>query len=192
MRRKLHFHNRKAELILITGGARSGKSAYAESLARSKTPARVLYLVTAEPLDDEMRARIEKHRAEHLQEWQTLEAPRNLPEAIASLERSPQLIVLDCLTFWVTNEMLASEADLDKRLYRQLDLLMEWTHLNDIDLILVTNEVGWGIAPDNAFSRRFRDALGQMNAYVAQQAEHVYLMVAGLPLDVKHYARPHP
>ena len=189
MTRQLKFHNRKADLILVLGGARSGKSAYAETLALAKARERVLFIATAEALDDDMRARIAKHRAARPSTWETLEAPRDLPHAIATLERSPHLIVLDCLTLWVTNEMLADENNLEKRLFRQLDLIMEWTHLNDIDLILVSNEVGWGIVPDNALARNFRDVLGRVNAYVAQYAGQVYLMVAGLPLEIKQLAR---
>lgn len=185
MKRQSTFHRRAADLILILGGARSGKSAYAETLAHARSDKRTLFIATAQALDDEMRERIAAHRAARPPEWETLEAPREIPRAIATLERAPQLILLDCLTLWVTNEMLADEADLEKRLRGQLDLLIEWTYLHDIDLILVSNEVGWGIVPENALARRFRDVLGRVNAYVAQRATHVYLMVAGLPLEIK-------
>ncbi|MBI4675201.1 MAG: bifunctional adenosylcobinamide kinase/adenosylcobinamide-phosphate guanylyltransferase, partial [Chloroflexi bacterium] len=103
----------------------------------------------------------------------------------AQLETAPQLILVDCLTLWVTNELLASEAEIERRLVCQMDLLMEWTQLHDIDLIFVSNEVGLGIVPENALARRFRDLLGIVNAHVAQNADKVYWMVAGLPLEVK-------
>ncbi len=189
VKRQSLFSPRTADLILILGGARSGKSAYAETLARAQPHARVLFIATAEALDDEMRERIAAHRAARPPEWETLEAPRELPRAIATLARAPQLILVDCLTLWATNEMLADETNLEKRLLGQLDLMMEWTHLHDIPLILVSNEVGWGIVPENALARRFRDVLGRVNAYVAQHATHVYLMAAGLPLEIKSLAR---
>lgn len=182
------FRNRRAQVILILGGARSGKSAYAEQLARAQNK-RVLFLATAEALDDEMRERIAKHRAERPPDWETLEAPRDLPRAFATLEHAPQMILLDCLTLWVTNEMLADETNVERRLFGQLDLMLEWTHLHDIDLILVSNEVGWGIVPENALARRFRDVLGRVNMYAAQHASQVILMVAGLPIELKQLAR---
>lgn len=189
MRQQSTRDSHNASLTLILGGARSGKSAYAEALAREQPDRRVLYIATAEALDDEMRERIAKHRADRPREWETLEAPREIPIAISGLERAPELILVDCLTLWVTNEMLADETNLEKRLLGQLDLLMDWTHLNDIDLILVSNEVGWGIVPENALARRFRDVLGRVNAYVAHHAGRVYLMVAGLPVEIKSLAR---
>lgn len=189
MKRAFAFQNHQAQFTLILGGARSGKSAYAIELANARARERVLFIATAEGLDDEMRARIAKHRAERPPAWHTLEAPRDLPGAIATLERAPQLILVDCLTLWVTNEMLADTHALERRLLGQLDLLMEWAHLHDIDLILVSNEVGLGIVPENALAREFRDALGRVNAYVAQRADRVYWMVAGLPLEVKSLAQ---
>jgi adenosyl cobinamide kinase/adenosyl cobinamide phosphate guanylyltransferase len=176
-------------MILILGGARSGKSTFAEQLAKQSAREKILFIATAEPLDDEMRERIAKHRAARPAAWQTLEAPRDLPSALAQLEKSPQLILLDCMTLWVTNEMLASEADVEKRLLGQLDMLIEWTRLHDIDLIIVSNEVGLGIVPENALARRFRDVLGIVNAHAAQNADKVYWMVAGLPLEVKSISR---
>jgi adenosylcobinamide kinase/adenosylcobinamide-phosphate guanylyltransferase len=181
--------NHDSECILILGGARSGKSAFAVELANAHARERILFIATAEGLDDEMRARIAKHRAERPPAWQTLEAPRDLPGAIAQLERAPQLILVDCLTLWVTNELLADAHMLERRLLGQLDLLLEWTHLHDIDLILVSNEVGLGIVPENALARAFRDALGRVNTYVAQRADRVYWMVAGLRLEVKSLAQ---
>lgn len=185
MKRRSTFRNRKSQLILILGGARSGKSAYAQALAEARPHARVLFMATGQAFDEEMRERIAKHRAERPSTWETLDAPRDLPGAFATLEHSPQLIVLDCLTLWVSNEMLADETNVERRLCGQLDLLIEWTHLHDVDLIMVSNEVGWGIVPENALARRYRDVLGRVNAYAAQRATRVVLMVAGIPLEVK-------
>ncbi|HZQ07744.1 MAG TPA: bifunctional adenosylcobinamide kinase/adenosylcobinamide-phosphate guanylyltransferase [Anaerolineae bacterium] len=178
----------QSEIILILGGARSGKSTWAENMARTRAGDSVLYIATAEALDDEMRERIDMHRAARPPAWQTREAPRNLPEAIAQLDSPPRLIVLDCLTLWVTNEMLVSERELQKRLLCQLDMLTDWVRLHDLDLIIVSNEVGLGIVPDNELSRHFRDMLGKVNAYVAQIADKVYWMAAGLPIELKSLA----
>ncbi len=188
-RRPFFFRNRKSEAIFIIGGARSGKSAYAEDIAKERGRERVLFIATAEALDDEMRARIAKHRAARPPAWVTMEAPRELTLAISQLEVAPQLIVLDCVTLWVTNEMLADETDLEKRVLGQLDLIMEWAHMHDIDMIIVSNEVGYGIVPDNALARRFRDVLGHVNAYIAHHCDEVYWMVAGLPIEVKRLAQ---
>lgn len=182
------IENRKSEIIFVLGGARSGKSAFAQELAQQRAGENVLFLATAEALDDEMRERIAKHRAERPPTWQTLEAPRDLLQAIANLPTMPRLILLDCLTLWVTNEMLADENNLEQRLFYQLDLLCEWVRLQDIDLILISNEVGMGIVPDNALARAFRDLLGRVNARAAQHAQRVYWMTAGLPLEIKSRA----
>ncbi len=178
----------QAEVVFVLGGARSGKSAYAEQWARAQAK-RVLFIATAQALDDEMRERIVQHRATRPPEWETLEAPRDIPRALAALERAPQLILLDCLTLWATNEMLADAAQLEQRLFAQLDLILAWARQRGIVLLLVSNEVGWGIVPENALARHFRDVLGRVNAYVAQAASHVILMVAGLPIEIKNSAR---
>ena len=100
----------------------------------------------------------------------------------------PRVVLVDCLTLWVTNELLADEPDTEKRLLCDLDLMTEWAHLQDINLILVSNEVGLGIVPDNALARTFRDLLGRVNAHAAQQAAQVYWTVAGLAIEVKSLA----
>jgi adenosylcobinamide kinase/adenosylcobinamide-phosphate guanylyltransferase len=174
-----------SNITLITGGARSGKSAFAEKLAQQRAGDDVLFIATAEALDDEMRERIAQHRAERPPAWHTLEAARELPEAIRETEWMPRLILLDCLTLWVTNELLGDDSNLERRLFCQLDLITDWVRFQGIALILISNEVGSGIVPDNALSRRYRDTLGRVNAYVADKADQVYLMVAGLPLEIK-------
>lgn len=177
-----------SNIFFILGGARSGKSTFAEQLAKKRAGNDVLFIATAQALDDEMRARIADHRAARPAAWHTLEAPRDIVGALSQWHTMPRLIILDCLTLWVTNELLADENDLDGRLACQLDKLTEWTRLQNIDLILVSNEVGLGIVPDNALSRTFRDVLGRLNARAAQKADRVYLMVAGLPLEIKSRA----
>lgn len=180
----------KSEIIFILGGARSGKSAFAEQLAKQRGGDAVLVIATAQALDEEMRDRIAQHRRDRPPAWQTLEATRDIPEALRHCKTMPSLILLDCLTLLVTNELLADEQDLESRVMCQLDLLTEWVHLRDIDLILVSNEVGLGIVPENALARTFRDVLGRVNARAAKSADKVYWMVAGLPFDVKAHSSP--
>jgi len=165
-------------LTLVLGGARSGKSRYAESLITAHPPPWV-YVATAEALDDEMRARIADHRARRGADWRVVEAPRDLAGALMGLGEGGAVLV-DCLTLWLSNRMLA-DADLESESTRLQ------TALADIaaPVVLVSNEVGFGIVPDNALARRFRDAQGWLNQRMAAVAARVVLMVAGLPLVVK-------
>ncbi|RUX41465.1 bifunctional adenosylcobinamide kinase/adenosylcobinamide-phosphate guanylyltransferase [Mesorhizobium sp. M4A.F.Ca.ET.050.02.1.1] len=165
-------------LTFIIGGARSGKSAHAETLVTA-SPSPWAYIAAAEAYDDEMRERIALHRARRGEGWATVDAPLDLAAAIEALpDHEPVLI--DCLTLWLTNHMLA-ERDLDAECRRLVDVLSRprgpW--------FVVSNEVGLGIVPDNALARRFRDAAGRLNQQVAAVADTVLLMVAGLPLKVK-------
>lgn len=179
------IQTRKSETIFVLGGARSGKSAFAQTLASASPHEKILFVATAEALDEEMRERIANHRAQRPAAWQTLEAPRDLPGAIAQLQQAPQLILVDCLTLWVTNELLANEEQLEARLLGQLNRLMEWAHSHDVDLILISNEVGLGIVPENMLARKFRDLLGIVNAHIAQNADRVFWMAAGLAIELK-------
>jgi adenosylcobinamide kinase / adenosylcobinamide-phosphate guanylyltransferase len=168
-------------LTFVLGGARSGKSRHAESLIAALPPAwnpPWTYVATAEAGDDEMAARIEMHRARRGPNWQTIEAPRNLVEALASCETMPVLV--DCLTLWLSNLMLA-EADIEAEIARLEQSLAAATN----PLVLVANEVGSGIVPDRPLGRRFRDWQGILNQRIAARADRVVLMVAGLPLAVK-------
>jgi adenosylcobinamide kinase / adenosylcobinamide-phosphate guanylyltransferase len=168
----------RRHLTFLIGGARSGKSAYAEKLT-SGFPSPWRYIATAQAFDDEMRERIEIHRGRRGKEWQTEEAPLDLVDA---LERTPkgQPVMIDCLTLWLSNHMLADhdpEAE-SERLARMFSRPKgPW--------FVVSNEVGLSIVPDNPLGRRFRDAQGRLNQKVAAAADRVILMVAGLPLQVK-------
>jgi adenosylcobinamide kinase/adenosylcobinamide-phosphate guanylyltransferase len=108
-----------------------------------------------------------------------------LVEAIAPVKRTPALIIVDCLTLWATNELLADETDLESRLTCELDMLTGWARVQGVDLILISNEVGQGIVPENALARTFRDVLGRLNARAAGQADRVFWMVAGLANEIK-------
>lgn len=163
---------------LVLGGARSGKSRHAEALVRAM-PGPWIYVATAEARDDEMAERIARHRQERGPQWHTVEAPRALAEAIETAPEGAPVLV-DCLTLWLTNVMLADE-DVEAAC-RQL---VETVASRCRPLVLVANEVGFGIVPDNALARRFRDHAGLLNQRLAAVVDEVILMVAGLPLTVK-------
>jgi len=163
-------------MTLVLGGARSGKSAYAEGLIEA-CPGPWLYLATAQAFDDEMVARIAQHRARRSEAWRTRDVPRALPEAITASEGP---VLVDCLTLWLTNLILA-ESDVAAA----AEQLLAACAGAPGPLVLVGNEVGLGIVPDNALARRFRDAAGRLHQQLAAQADRVVLTVAGLPLIVK-------
>jgi len=165
-------------LTLVLGGARSGKSRFAESVIAALPPPWI-YLATAEAGDAEMAERIAAHRARRPDGWQTIEAPHDLAGAVAAAPADGALLV-DCLTLWLANRMLA-EADLEAEIGRLEDALARRAGA----AVLVSNEVGCGIVPDNALARRFRDMQGWLNQRIAARADRVVLMVAGVPLTVK-------
>ena len=165
-------------LTLVLGGARSGKSRYAESLITARAPPWI-YIATAQAGDDEMARRIAAHRARRNAGWQMIEAPHDLAGALETASAHAPLLV-DCMTLWLTNRMLA-EADLDAEIGRLEDALLRRAGM----AVLVSNEVGYGIVPDNALARRFQDAQGRLNQRLAASADRVVLVVAGLPLAVK-------
>ncbi|HXW47883.1 MAG TPA: bifunctional adenosylcobinamide kinase/adenosylcobinamide-phosphate guanylyltransferase [Xanthobacteraceae bacterium] len=170
-----------AELTLVLGGARSGKSRYAESLIAALPPPwrpPWTYVATAEAADEEMAERIAMHRARRDTSWETIEAPRDLATALQSCDRRPVLV--DCLTLWLSNLMLAGS-----------DIAIETARLEQAlaaaaaPTVLVANEVGYGLVPDHPLGRRFRDLQGALNQRIAARADRVVLVVAGLPLTVK-------
>ncbi len=165
-------------IILITGGARSGKSTRAEARLRAFA-GRPVYIATAEALDDEMRERIAKHRARRGSEWLERETPLELVAALLETDGGGARLV-DCLTLWLSNLMHAGR-DWEK----EAQLLVDALSGQKSPVVLVTNEVGLGIVPDNALARRFRDAAGILNQMVAQAADEVEFVVAGLPMRVK-------
>jgi adenosylcobinamide kinase / adenosylcobinamide-phosphate guanylyltransferase len=164
-------------LTLVLGGARSGKSRYAESLITAAKPPWT-YVATAEAGDEEMAARIKTHRRRRTSCWRTIEAPRDLTAALAGCENNPVLV--DCLTLWLSNLMLAQA-----EVAREIDRLEKALRAMKGEVVLVANEVGLGIVPEHALGREFRDWQGILNQRMAAQADRVILMVAGLPLVVK-------
>jgi adenosylcobinamide kinase/adenosylcobinamide-phosphate guanylyltransferase len=165
-------------LTLVLGGARSGKSRYAESLVEALPPPWV-YVATAEARDDEMAERIAAHKARRDARWQTVEAPHDLAACLGNVPSGAALLI-DCLTLWLSNRLLAG-ADIDSEIAE----LEKAVDAYDGSVVLVANEVGSGLVPDNALGRRFRDLQGVLNQRIAARADRVVLMVAGLPLIVK-------
>ncbi len=170
-------------ITLVTGGARSGKSGYAIERALAYRGSRRVFVATAQALDDEMRARIEHHRAARPPEFQTLEEPLNVVAALTRLGDRADVVVLDCLTLWVSNLMVIHTDD--NAVLTEADALATALRDGAWASVIVTDEVGAGIVPDNPVSRRFRDLLGWTNQKAAKVADEVVLMVAGLPLRVK-------
>lgn len=163
--------------ILITGGVRSGKSSFAEKLA-AEFGEKVVYVATATAKDEEMRERIALHQSRRPPTWITVEEPVNLREVL--LKARGDAVLVDCLTLWVTNLLLSDQEVIDKA--REV---VEIFPQIKIPVIFVTNEVGWGIVPDNELARRFRDVAGLTNQIFARHCDEVYLVTAGLPLKLK-------
>lgn len=200
-----------SKLILVTGGARSGKSTFAEALARS-SGRKVTYIATAQIWDEEMAYRVQKHRQSRPAEWDLIEEPLNIKEVLFSLKENVGVVLLDCVTLWLSNLILkyhSLEPDpytqntnqIDHHAAAQNQSLSELqieqkilAHVREASaaaleispaVILVTNEVGSGIVPDNPLARAYRDLAGRSNQILAQAAAEVYLVVAGYPLEVK-------
>ncbi|MFK4057104.1 bifunctional adenosylcobinamide kinase/adenosylcobinamide-phosphate guanylyltransferase [Brevundimonas sp. NPDC046655] len=169
-------------ITLVLGGARSGKSAYAQRQAEQAAAATgrpPLMIATAEAFDEEMRDRIDRHRTERGDGWRTLEAPLELPAAVRDL-RADDIAVVDCLTLWLSNQMLA-----DRDLSAAVDELALAFSVCPATLWVVSNEVGWSLVPDNALGRRFRDEAGRLNQRIASIADSACLIVAGMKLDLQ-------
>ena len=191
------------QLILILGGARSGKSAFAERVAASSGRT-VTYIATATAGDDEMRTRIAHHRASRPREWHTIEEPLDLAGAVRQAYRFADVLLLDCVTLWLGN-MLSQEPGqrenddksieelritsnlFDEACLKQVEALLAVVQSAEPNktLIVVTNEVGLGVVPAYTLGRVYRDTLGYVNQRLAQAADRVYLMMAGMAVDIK-------
>ncbi|RDE06124.1 bifunctional adenosylcobinamide kinase/adenosylcobinamide-phosphate guanylyltransferase [Sphingomonas aracearum] len=165
--------------MLVLGGARSGKSRHAQALAE-QGGGELVFVATAQAYDDEMRDRIARHRADRDRRWRTTEAPIDLPQAIAREGAAGRVLLVDCLTLWLSNLLLA-DADLEAA----GEALAAAVQASPARVLLVANEVGFGIVPDNALARAFRDAAGLLNQRMAAVCDAVDLVVAGLPLRLK-------
>ena len=176
-------------VTLVLGGARSGKSTHAERLATGSlhgaAPQPAVYLATAQAGDVEMATRIAAHRARRGAHWTTIEEPLKLDEALAAAAAQDRPVLVDCLTLWLSNVMLGG-GDVDEA----ADDLLRALEACAVPVVLVSNEVGLGIVPETPLGRSFRDAQGRLNMRIAERADRVVLMAAGLPLTLKD--RPAP
>jgi adenosylcobinamide kinase/adenosylcobinamide-phosphate guanylyltransferase len=165
--------------LLVLGGARSGKSRFAQGRAEALT-GELVYLATAQGFDEEMRERIALHRADRGPRWSTVEAPLELAETITACSTPETVVLVDCLTLWASNLMLA-----ERDMAAATEGLVRAVSAARGPVIMVANEVGLGIVPDNALARRFRDVAGRINQEMAAAADEVAIMFAGLPLVLK-------
>jgi adenosylcobinamide kinase/adenosylcobinamide-phosphate guanylyltransferase len=170
------------KLILITGGCRSGKSQFALDYA-NRHFRKKLYLATCEALDEEMEKRIEVHKKKRGVDWQTVEEPIDIAEAIRQYENDAEVILLDCITLWLSNLLMRQESD--DEITSEVSRLMETVKKGQPSLIFVSNEVGMGIVPVEPLGRRFRDLAGMANQKIAEAADRVVFMVSGIPIFMK-------
>ncbi len=177
------------KLTLILGGARSGKSTFAEKRAQ-KANGTVLYIATAQAMDDEMAARIEIHKQERPSHWQTLELPLNVGQFMQANPTDADIVLLDCLTMLVTNVLLQVNPDLDvidevasdAAVVKEIEGVVTAVSHSSADWLIVSNEVGLGLVPPYPLGRIYRDTLGRANQMLARVADEVYFMIAGLPM----------
>ena len=172
------------EIVLITGGARSGKSRCAEQRA-AEMGTRPVYVATAEAKDKEMAQRIAEHRKRRGHRWRTIEEPLELAAALLAQRGTTDCVLVDCLTLWISNLLIRHD---EKYASEKVEELIEQLPALNFHLVFVTNEVGWGIVPDNLLARRFRDLAGWTNQRMAAAANEVILMVAGIPIIAKQGA----
>ena len=176
-----------AQIIFITGGARSGKSGFAEKLA-SEFGEPLGYLATAQILDDEMEERVRRHRERRGEEWHAIEEPLHLSQALERCDGKYNVVLVDCVTLWISNLLFAyGEAgrDCEERIQEDVQRLKSTLHGMVTPVILVSNEVGHGIVPDNRLARQFRDIAGITNQLLATAADEVHVLISGIPLKLK-------
>jgi adenosylcobinamide kinase/adenosylcobinamide-phosphate guanylyltransferase len=176
-----------AHTIFITGGVRSGKSTFAEKRA-GEFGSRLCYLATAQTLDCEMDERVRRHRERRGDEWNTIEEPIHLSQALARSDGQYDAILVDCLTLWLSNLLLRYEdaaENSEERIHEDLQRLKNTLQGMVTPVVFVSNEVGMGIVPDNALGRMFRDIAGRTNQGMAAGADEVYVIISGIPLKLK-------
>lgn len=171
------------EVIFIIGGCRSGKSRHALEIADRISGNKKIFIATCIPHDAEMKRRVDRHQKERGQDWQTVEAPVHLPRTIVECSRRASVLLVDCLTLWISN--LLMETENDEVIDEQILNLIQSLASAGCPVVIVSNEVGAGIVPENKLARRFRDLVGAANQAVAAQADRVVWMVAGIPVKIK-------
>lgn len=195
-----------SQFTLITGGARSGKSSFAELLA-AQDKRRVIYIATAQIWDEEMALRVKKHQQQRPSSWRLIEEPLNIQDILTQLKDEDGVILLDCVTLWLTNMLLAGQAEqsdqanqaepsssqdqsyiyniLEPKILAEVKKVARLAQTIRPKVIFVSNEVGQGIVPENHLARAYRDLAGRSNQILASSADHVYMVIAGLPFDIK-------
>ncbi|MEW9081528.1 bifunctional adenosylcobinamide kinase/adenosylcobinamide-phosphate guanylyltransferase [Caldanaerobacter subterraneus] len=179
-------------LIMVTGGARSGKSEFAEKLAYERGKDEVLYIATSLPVDEEMKERIKRHRERRPSSWETVEAYKDLDKEI--LKREKKVVLIDCLTVMISNLLMEVDLtwenstleqidEIEDRISQEVDKILIVS--SGVEIIIVTNEVGMGLVPEYKLGRIFRDIAGRMNKKVAEASKEVYLMISGIPVKIK-------
>ncbi len=186
-------------LTLITGGARSGKSTFAEKLAAQRGGDGVTYIATCQPWDEEMRERVAIHRRRRPPAWATVEEPFQVAAVLSIVGYQSRVVLIDCLALLISNYLTGGtlaeensppgEPEGEKRAWEQVEALIAVAGRIPADTIIVTNEVGWGLVPPTPLGRRYRDLLGRANCALAASAQEVYLVAAGIPLELKSLSR---
>ncbi len=180
------------KIVLVTGGARSGKSMFAERYV-AQGGRKVAYIATAQIYDEEMKERVQLHKSRRPANWVTFEAPYHADVALAQAVQSAEAVLFDCLTLYTSNLLLAEDAPTDREgryqtIVAAIDKLLTSAKQGDADVVFVSNEVGTGIVPDNALAREYRDVAGLVNQKIAKCADEVYLVVSGLAVELKKIA----
>ena len=184
-----------SNIILVTGGARSGKSNFAESLC-IKQNNRTAYIATSIPFDDEMKNRVKKHQESRPQEWKTYEIYKDIYSIVEELDNNHDTVIMDCVTLMVNNLMFTYGIEVDKAtsqelneleeyIKEQIKKLMEAIKKTNLYFVIVSNEVGMGIVPENKLSRIYADFVGRANQLIAKYSDEVYFVVSGIPMKVK-------
>ena len=179
----------RGKLIFITGGARSGKSNFAEKVA-AKASKEVVYIAAGQPLDEEMAHRIKKHKSRRPIDWETYEEPIEVRELVNRLGLEKEVILIDCLTLLTSNLLLRKEDKVEDARWQgeilvEIEKLAEVSYKVPAQVIIVSNEVGMGLVPDNPLGRVYRDILGRANSIIADKADEVFMIVSGIPLKIK-------
>ena len=179
----------RGKLIFITGGARSGKSSFAEKMAANLGKP-VAYLATGQSLDKEMAHRIKKHKSRRPTDWETYEEPIEVRKLVSRLGLEKEVILIDCLTLLTSNLLLKKENKMgdpqwEEEILLEIKKLAEVSYKVPAQVIIVSNEVGMGLVPDNPLGRVYRDILGRANSIIADKADEVFMMVSGIPLKIK-------
>ena len=183
------FHHREeknplgAKIMLITGGIRSGKSAYALKCAETFHSPKI-FLATAEALDEAMNIRIQNHQKERGEDYTTIEEPLHIDEVLHTLPKNTSAVIIDCMTLWVNNLLYKLE-DNEQRIQKKINVFLKVLQESPLNIFIVTNEVGLGIIPENKMARRYIDVLGRLNQDIAGMSDEVTFMVSGIPQKIK-------